>query len=63
MNTGADYFSAKLQSQIDVVDAADALKDGGLFLVDSRRRASWNHGHIYSAIHLLTRKSLSGQQT
>lgn len=54
MNTRAEYFRAKLQFEIDVMDVADALPDTGLFLVDSRRRASWDHGHIPGAIHLPT---------
>ena len=52
MNTPAEYFRAKLQYEIDVMDVADALDGTGLFLVDSRRRASWDHGHIKGAIHL-----------
>jgi rhodanese-related sulfurtransferase len=54
MNTPAEYFRAKLEFEIDVMDVADALHDTGLFLVDSRRRASWDHGHIKGAIHLPT---------
>jgi rhodanese-related sulfurtransferase len=54
MSTPAEYFRAKLRYEIDVMDVADALHEAGLFLVDSRRRASWDHGHIPGAIHLPT---------
>ena len=54
MNTPADYFRNKLQFEIDVMDVADAIQGTELFLVDTRRRASWDHGHIQGAIHLPT---------
>lgn len=56
-NHGADpaaYFRAKLQFEIDVMDVADKLPSGGFTLVDTRRRASWDHGHIPGAVHLPT---------
>ena len=54
MNTAAEYFRAKLRFEIDVMDVADALGEAGLFLIDSRRRESWDHGHIPGAVHLPT---------
>jgi rhodanese-related sulfurtransferase len=53
--SGAEaYFRAKLRFEIDVMDVAEALPGGGFVLVDSRRRASWEHGHIPGAVHLPT---------
>ncbi|MEE2522430.1 rhodanese-like domain-containing protein [Pseudarthrobacter sp. J75] len=48
------YFRAKLQFEIDVMDVADRLASEEFVLVDTRRRASWDHGHIPGAIHLPT---------
>jgi rhodanese-related sulfurtransferase len=48
------YFRAKLRFEIDVMDVAEALPGGGFVLVDSRRRASWEHGRIPGAVHLPT---------
>lgn len=59
-STGTDamaYFRGKLRFEIDVMDVADALPSGEFLLVDTRRRASWNHGHILGAGHLPTRRS------
>lgn len=47
------YFRAKLEFEIDVMDVADAAP-GGFVLVDTRRQASWDHGHIPGAVHLPT---------
>jgi rhodanese-related sulfurtransferase len=54
MSAGTDYFRAKLQFEIDVMDVKDGLDQGGFVLVDTRRRASWDHGHVPGAIHLPT---------
>ncbi|XAS67388.1 rhodanese-like domain-containing protein [Micrococcaceae bacterium Sec5.7] len=54
MNAASDYFRAKLQFEIDVMDVAEELPGGGFVLVDTRRRASWDHGHVPGAIHLPT---------
>jgi rhodanese-related sulfurtransferase len=54
MKTPAEYFRAKLQFEIDVMDVADALDGTGLFLADSLRRASWDHGHTKGSVHLPT---------
>lgn len=48
------YFRAKLQFEIDVMDVADKLPAGEFVLIDSRRRESWDHGHIPGAVHLPT---------
>lgn len=56
-STGMDamaYFRGKLRFEIDVMDVADALPSGEFLLVDTRRRASWDHGHILGAAHLPT---------
>ncbi len=47
------YFRAKLQFEIDVMDAADSAP-GSFVLVDTRRQSSWDHGHIPGAVHLPT---------
>ncbi|MET3923113.1 rhodanese-like domain-containing protein [Arthrobacter sp. UYEF20] len=54
MNPAAEYFRAKLHFEIDVMDVADSLPGGGMVLVDTRRRVSWEHGHIQGALHLPT---------
>ena len=58
MNTkntdAAAYFRSKLQFEIDVMDVAAGLPNGGFVLVDTRRLASWEHGHIPGAVHLPT---------
>ncbi|MDR7161580.1 rhodanese-like domain-containing protein [Arthrobacter sp. BE255] len=58
MNTNttdaAAYFRSKLQFEIDVMDVAAGLPNGGFVLVDTRRLASWEHGHIPGAVHLPT---------
>ncbi|MBT2593713.1 rhodanese-like domain-containing protein [Arthrobacter sp. ISL-72] len=50
----AAYFRAKLRFEIDVMDVAENLPAGGFVLVDTRRRASWEHGHIPGAVHMPT---------
>ncbi|MEW9873164.1 rhodanese-like domain-containing protein [Arthrobacter sp. HS15c] len=58
MNTdhtdAAAHFQSKLQFEIDVMDVADCLPSGGFMLVDTRRLASWEHGHIPGAVHIPT---------
>lgn len=54
MNTAIEYFRAKLQYEIDVMDVADHMRDGDFVLVDTRRRSSWDHGHIPGALHIPT---------
>ncbi|MCR1161875.1 rhodanese-like domain-containing protein [Paenarthrobacter sp. UW852] len=49
----AAYFRAKLQCEIDVMDVAEA-PPGSLVVVDTRRRSSWDHGHIPGAVHIPT---------
>ena len=49
----SDYFRAKLQFEIDVMDVADA-PPGSLVVVDTRRQSSWDHGHIPGAVHIPT---------
>lgn len=53
-NTAAAYFRAKLSFEVDVMDVAENFPAGGFVLVDTRRRASWDHGHIPGAVHLPT---------
>lgn len=52
MSAAAEFFRAKIQFEIDVMDVADQLPAGDFVLVDTRRRASWEHGHIPGAVHL-----------
>lgn len=52
MITPTEYFQFKLQLEIDVMDVAESLATANFVLVDTRRRASWEHGHIPGAIHL-----------
>lgn len=54
MDTATEFFRAKLQYQIDVMDVADGLPTGEFVLVDTRRQSSWDHGHIPGAVHLPT---------
>ena len=48
------YVEARLAYEIDVVAAAAAVEAGEALLVDTRRLASWEHGHIAGALHLPT---------
>ncbi|MET3922512.1 rhodanese-like domain-containing protein [Arthrobacter sp. UYEF20] len=52
MNAAAEYFRAKLRFEIDVMDVAEGLRVQGFVLVDTRRRESWDHGHVPGAVHL-----------
>lgn len=54
MTTPCEFFELKLQFEIDVMEVADNLPTGKFVLVDTRRRASWEHGHIPGALHLPT---------
>jgi rhodanese-related sulfurtransferase len=51
--TASEYFGAKLQCEIDVMEVAEA-QPGSLVVVDTRRQSSWNHGHIPGAVHIPT---------
>ncbi len=51
-NNAAAYFRAKLSFEVDVMDVAENFPGAGFVLVDTRRRASWDHGHIPGAVHL-----------
>lgn len=48
------HVDARLAFEIDVVAAAEAVAAGEAVLVDTRRRESWDHGHIVGALHLPT---------
>ena len=48
-----DYLTAKLAYEVDVLDAAAGLDSGEFILVDTRKQASWDHGHALGAIRLL----------
>lgn len=52
-STAEAFFRTKLRFEIDVMDVADA-PDGALVLVDTRRKSSWDHGHIPGALHIPT---------
>lgn len=54
MCSAGDYFRAKLRYEIDVMAVADGLPGCGFILVDTRRRSSWEHGHVPGALHLPT---------
>jgi rhodanese-related sulfurtransferase len=46
------HVEARLAYEIDVVAAAQAVAAGTAVLLDTRRRESWEHGHIAGATHL-----------
>lgn len=46
------HVDARLAFEVDVIAAADAVAAGTAVLVDTRRRQSWDHGHIAGALHL-----------
>lgn len=46
------YLQARLAYEMDVLDVAKGLALGQLVLVDTRRKESWDHGHVPGAIHL-----------
>jgi len=48
------HVESRLAFEIDVVAAERAVATGAAVLVDTRRRESWEHGHIAGALHLPT---------
>ncbi|POH72919.1 rhodanese-like domain-containing protein [Arthrobacter glacialis] len=54
MSAATEYFRNKLDFEIDVMDVHGSLASGEFVLVDTRRHASWEHGHIPGALHLPT---------
>lgn len=46
------HVEARLDYEIDVVAAAQAVQAELAVLVDTRRWESWQHGHIVGAVHL-----------
>lgn len=48
------HVEARLAFEIDVVAAEREVASGAAVLVDTRRRESWEHGHIAGALHLPT---------
>lgn len=48
------HVDARLAYEIDVTAAAQAVESNAAVLVDTRRRESWDHGHIAGALHLAT---------
>lgn len=54
MSEATAYFRSKLAFEIDVMDVHGRLASGEFVLVDTRRHASWEHGHIPGALHLPT---------
>ncbi|MGO4382816.1 rhodanese-like domain-containing protein [Specibacter sp. RAF43] len=66
MNAGdpamlAGYLRSRLSFEIDVTAAAALQASGELVLIDTRREASWLHGHIAGALHLPNAKLQSGE--
>ena len=57
------FVDARLAYEIDVVAAARAVQSGGAVLVDTRRRESWEHGHIVGALHLPSQELEDGIAT
>ena len=54
MSEATAYFRSKLAFEIDVMDVHGRMASGEFVLVDTRRHASWEHGHIPGALHLPT---------
>lgn len=46
------FVDVRLAYEIDVVAASRAQADGAIVIADTRRRHSWDHGHIAGALHL-----------
>lgn len=46
------FVDARLAYELDVVAASGAQAAGTAVLVDTRKQASWDHGHIAGAMHL-----------
>ncbi|MBP2268351.1 rhodanese-related sulfurtransferase [Pseudarthrobacter sp. PvP004] len=51
--TASEYFRAKLECEIDVMEVAESAP-GTWIVVDTRRQSSWDHGHIPGAVHIPT---------
>lgn len=45
-------LARRLDYEVDVMDAFSAQRDGSALIVDTRRQASWDHGHVTGAVHL-----------
>jgi rhodanese-related sulfurtransferase len=54
MTSATEHFRAKLEFEIDVMDVHTGLAAREFVLVDTRRHASWEHGHVPGALHLPT---------
>ena len=54
MSAASEYFRSKLEFEIDVIDVHEQLPDERFVLVDTRRHASWEQGHVPGALHLPT---------
>lgn len=52
MISAREYLQAKLEYEIDVLAVAEGLAMNSFILVDTRKKASWDHGHIPNALHL-----------
>jgi len=48
----AEYVNARLAYEVDVLDASAGLASGEFVLVDTRKQASWDHGHALGATHM-----------
>jgi rhodanese-related sulfurtransferase len=46
------FVDAKLAYEIDAVAAAHAQAGDGALIVDTRKRLSWDQGHVRGALHL-----------
>jgi rhodanese-related sulfurtransferase len=46
------FVEAKLAYEIDVTAAHRAQTNGTAIIVDTRKKLSWDHGHIAGALHL-----------
>ena len=47
----AQYLEMKLAYEIDFLDVEAGLKAGSFVVLDTRKQASWDHGHVQGAIH------------
>lgn len=46
------YLHAKLAYEMDVLDVAKGLALEQFVLIDTRKKQSWDHGHVPGAIHV-----------
>lgn len=46
------YLKARLAYEIDVLDVAEGIEHQKFVLLDTRKRSSWDHGHVAGAVHL-----------